>query len=257
MNHSDILPVMELPITGPAKAVLNVIAVRAYPEDHTARLTIDDLVRLSGVSKRAVQRGLKELEASAVLKGDRGCGRRTYSMWFINMERVSQWHRSLQGDTEKKGATQAQKGATQAQKGVTAAPYKEEKIKKGAHAHAHARKMPPRTGSSDPVAKRRKKGIAVNRSKVAGYGMPKFHETTSTEAREAWSNCLQGKTADFRVPVSASLGPIEGGSAYIFNLSGFEASQITQNGRVEIELALKRLTGDRINLILLEKEIAA
>lgn len=261
MRHPEILECRDLSLSSQAKAVLTWVAIIANPETSEAWITIQSLCEYTCLSKSSVQRGVKELEALKIITVDRASGRARKSIFWLHMETLRQLKGISQTplkDTqdENKGISQGQKGVSQNRKGISQTPKNNINNLNTAHAHAHARKMPPRTGSTDPAAKKAKKEPAVNRGTATGGVLPTFHETTSTEAREWWRNCLQGKTSDFRIPETAILGPIEGGIAKIFNLSGFDASQITQHGRVEIVISLSRLTGDKINLVM-TKEIAA
>ncbi|WP_262695171.1 hypothetical protein [Kordiimonas aquimaris] len=236
------------------------IAIRTYDTDEEAHLTVGTLGKEAGYSPRTTQEAVIKLEEMGLITVRRGWGRGAYNIYEMVLEKVRNLHPydapEQKNLVDEKGAKSSVKGAKSSVKGAKSAPYNINNINNKRVTHAHARKMPPRTGPHGPAAKhqkRRKKEPAVNRGAATGGVMPKFSEATSSEAREMWSNCLQGKTADFRIPESATLGPIEGGTAKIFDLTPFQQDQIAQNGRVEIVTKLSRLTGDKINLVMMEK----
>lgn len=261
--------VMKSPLKGPLKWVMVAVVWRAYEQDGQAHLTVTSLAEEAGVSKRTAQDITKKLEDMGLLTVKRAWGRGGYNVYEPDLHALERLKGATAAPLEenkdaadapldspkdaataplseknlpkskgaksvRKDAGNALKGAKSARKGAGAAPNKEiNKIKNKNRAREGARKgtLPPRTGPSGPAAKKGKKEPAVNRTKGAGGVMPRFHETTSSEAREIWSNCLQGKTADICLPETALLGPIEDGRAIIYALTGFERDRLEQSGQ--------------------------
>lgn len=278
----NIDPILALDLRPTIKHVMIVLTFRAYGDCGEAHMDYERLVRETSLSRRAVKGAVAELEEMGLIEVRRTWGRGNYNIYTINMEKVHSMHllpstkgaadapkepekgandaplceKNLAGEKGaekvKKGAENALKGANNVKKGASPAPNKTKKIKNKTRAHTHARKMPPRSGPSGPVAKKGKKEPAVNRATMgAGGVMPQFHKTTSTEAREIWSNCLQGRTGQFCIPESALLGPIEGGRAMIFNLSGFERDQLEQKGdKYRLQSLIEQHTGEKLHVAL-------
>lgn len=278
----NIDPILGLNLRPPVKFVFTVLAFRAYEDDREAHMTNGKLMEQTGLSRRAVQGAVQELEEVGLITVRRGWGKGAYNIYIINMKKVQEMHpmsdvkvqdvhpptggkdatdapleeknvtTSKGASNAPKGAPIVRKGAGDAVKGAAGAPNKTKKTKyKTARPYARG-KMPPRSGPSGPVAKKEKREPAVNRAaKGTGGVMPQFHETTSIEARKTWRDCLQGRTFDFCIPESALLGPIEGGRAIIFNLTGFERDQIEQSdGKYTLQSLISRKTNQTTDIIL-------
>ncbi|WP_417460688.1 helix-turn-helix domain-containing protein [Kordiimonas sp.] len=271
-------PVMKSPLRGPLKWVMVAVVWRAYEQDGQAHLTVTSLAEEAGVSKRTAQETTKKLEDMGLLSVSRSWGRGGYNIYEPNLAALERLKDAPDAplptpkDAEtaplpeknlsyQKGAKSVTKDAENelkdakcAQKGAGGAPNKKiNKIKNKNRAREGAREgtLPPRTSPNGLAAQKRKKEPAVNRAEGSGGVMPQFHETTSTEARAIWSNCLQGKTADFCLPQTARLGPIEGGKAMIFDLTGFERDRLEQSGQsYRLAEQVSKLVGEKTLLAL-------
>lgn len=270
----NIDPILGLELRSPVKFVLTVLAFRAYQDDHEAHMTNALLQAQTCLSRRGVQNAVQELETLGLIDVRRGWGKGAYNIYTINMEKVHEMHPKLSSMgasaahkaekhlPEAKGAQNAQKGAQNDGKGAENAPKdaqdapnKTKKYKNKTHARkTRAGKLPPRTGPKGPAAKGSKNAPAVNRANGAGGPVgknrrPDFHETTDTEARTIWSQCLQGSQPTFALPIHALLGPIEHGKAIIRNLTAFERDQIEQKGtNYALARALSQQVGEKIQV---------
>lgn len=113
----------QLPIPDPtAKSVLNAIAFHADDWRGECWPDLERLMLFTGLSKRAVQNGLRRLEQLNYLKTDTSKGRGWANVYTLNLPGVPAMRQG------KKDAPPAQKGAAGASKGAADAPQESVRI---------------------------------------------------------------------------------------------------------------------------------
>lgn len=253
---------LECDLSPAAKAAFSVILIKAYPDTHTAHISIAAIMCYTSCSKSKVKRGLRELDDRdliTIIPGGGG-GQSSFKVHFdnvlaqrkpINPEPPTPLEAAIaegvhygpppNGSLSNGGVHNGPEGVHYGPEGVHYGP-------EGVH--------------YGPLNKRKKEKKRV-RPRVAAPARARkavrpvaFKSGLKPVELQAWQHCLPKDVSGF--PDTTMLGEIDGTRAFIYGCNPFQADQLTHNDpqrKLEImERHLKQFMNNSNMQIIIVKE---